>query len=341
MPIDTKAKMLERVRALLAKADSTNFPEEAATFREKADELMTRYAIDAWSVQMAQEGVGARPAPERRDVNFDWWYGNPFKQQLWNLFWATANHCRCKVVSAKLSNKAIPVIGLSADLDYFDMLFTSLMLEMGKKIDPQPRSELSLEQNMAMFREAGVPWDIALNRLADAGMVEKLDAPRRTKDKTWWVSFKEYESAIRKYRTWCKRTGHPQAKVNQQTFRRNFADGFVDEIEDRFYRMRSAQETSYDAEHEAGSAALAIRDIRDVVAEAVFEFFPDLRPHPEDCTCAVCERRRSQKLKPVRYRRDTRVVDYAARAAGRDAGSKVNISNPAGKRVGRTPELPS
>jgi Protein of unknown function (DUF2786) len=39
-------KMLGRVRALLAKAESTEFPEEADAFTEKAQELMTRYSID-------------------------------------------------------------------------------------------------------------------------------------------------------------------------------------------------------------------------------------------------------------------------------------------------------
>ena len=39
-------KMLAKVQALLAKAESTPYPEEAAAFVAKAQELMTRYAID-------------------------------------------------------------------------------------------------------------------------------------------------------------------------------------------------------------------------------------------------------------------------------------------------------
>jgi hypothetical protein len=38
---------LERVRALLAKAESTEFDEKAEALTEKAQELMTRYSIDA------------------------------------------------------------------------------------------------------------------------------------------------------------------------------------------------------------------------------------------------------------------------------------------------------
>ena len=37
--------MLERVRALLAKAESTTFPEEADALTAKAQQLMTRHAL--------------------------------------------------------------------------------------------------------------------------------------------------------------------------------------------------------------------------------------------------------------------------------------------------------
>jgi hypothetical protein len=68
----TSHKMLERVRALLAKADSTNFPEEAETFRAKADELMTRHSISQWAVEQAEAGRSAPIKPERRDFERAW-----------------------------------------------------------------------------------------------------------------------------------------------------------------------------------------------------------------------------------------------------------------------------
>lgn len=70
---DKNAKMLERVRALLAKAESTTFPEEADAFRAKADEIMTAYSISAWQVQMAQEGLQRTIQPEVRWFDFSWW----------------------------------------------------------------------------------------------------------------------------------------------------------------------------------------------------------------------------------------------------------------------------
>ncbi|RMB71755.1 DUF2786 domain-containing protein [Rhodococcus sp. SBT000017] len=43
----TDSKMLGRIRGLLAKAESTQFPAEAEALSAKAQDLMTRYAIDS------------------------------------------------------------------------------------------------------------------------------------------------------------------------------------------------------------------------------------------------------------------------------------------------------
>ena len=50
-------KMLSRVRALLAKAESTEFAEEADAFTEKAQQLMARYSIDVAMVAAASAGA--------------------------------------------------------------------------------------------------------------------------------------------------------------------------------------------------------------------------------------------------------------------------------------------
>ncbi|MDP9441581.1 MAG: DUF2786 domain-containing protein, partial [Actinomycetota bacterium] len=46
VPDSIDDRILSRVRALLAKAESTEFAPEAEAFTEKAQELMARYAID-------------------------------------------------------------------------------------------------------------------------------------------------------------------------------------------------------------------------------------------------------------------------------------------------------
>src|SRR5690349_24678935 len=57
------AKVLDRVRALLAKAESTSYEEEADAFTAKAHQLMSRYAIDA---ALPDRGRSAGGAASRR-----------------------------------------------------------------------------------------------------------------------------------------------------------------------------------------------------------------------------------------------------------------------------------
>src|SRR4051812_24553028 len=125
---DRSAKMLERVRALLAKAADPGIPQaEADLFRQKADELMTTYAIEAWMVEREQQKIGAPVQPERRDINVAWRRDNPFANQLGYMFAEVARHCRC-IAPPKLNynDYTKPVFGVPSDLDWFDLLFTSL-----------------------------------------------------------------------------------------------------------------------------------------------------------------------------------------------------------------------
>lgn len=349
---DRQAKKLEQVRALLAKAADPGIPSaEADLFRQKADELMTNYAIEQWQVEQAQVGRDARPQPEKRMMDFKWWRTNPFRDQLWWMFSAVARHCRCRVVSQKavyMPEYVMPVFGLPSDLDWFDMLFTSLMLQMIQQVDPSPRPELTLMENLAMMREAGMPWQIAIDRIIKAGEVADVYIdPDATFDDV-------YKPWVHEYRRWCRATGHPQSYVNQQTFRKHFAEGFSDGISSRLRRIRIETEQHYDASHESGSMALAVRDIGQVIEEEVWKAYPDLAPHDPDCDCDACHSRKCRNpdckrpicvamRKPVRRRAVSQAapkIDWAARNAGREAAQKADLSNKPSERIGGRKSLP-
>jgi hypothetical protein len=342
---DRKAKMLERVRALLAKANGTNFPEEADAFRAKADEIMTAYAIEQWQVDAAQDGVNARPTPERRDLDMSWFRQTPFKDQLWWIFTDLAQHCRCRVVVSKTwydneHVRRIPVLGLPSDLDYFDMLFTHVMFDFSRKIDPKPDPvRLSYEENLAMLKEAGLGWPEICRLMVDCGQLEYLEtAPAREgalpHPRPWMVR-KNYAKPAHDYRRWCKKEGRPQSYTDPRTYRRNFADGYSDGLDVKLKKMRRDQEGAYDKDHEAGSMALVVRDIRQVIKDLMYDIWPDLKPHEPDCQCARCVREREAKLKPVKYKPDTRKTDWAARSAGEQAGREVDLAAHQGRRVGQ------
>jgi hypothetical protein len=239
------------------------------------------------------------------------------------------------------------------------MLFTSLMLQLSMKSDPRPQKSLSLEENLAAMREAGFGWDKVTRRLIEAGMIEDPNPgvafPRERADWKHYCRerFLLSERLVRKYRAWCKETNRPQTYTNVKTYREHFAAGFSNEIGKRLDKMRRESERQYDADHTSGGAALAVRDIRIVVKEAMWEFFPDLKPHPADCDCVLCHPAKCtdpnctrpacvERRKPVRYRASgaaQRKIDWAARSAGQQAGREANLHGNPSRGLRKTPEI--
>ncbi|UQS26124.1 DUF2786 domain-containing protein [Amycolatopsis thermalba] len=112
-------KMLARIRALLAKAESTSFPEEAEALSAKAQQLMSRYSFERALV----EGVAARSGSARR-----FWLEQPYLGPKSSLVTAvaTANRCRAAFY-AKLGFVAL--VGHEVDLDLVELLSTSLLVQ--------------------------------------------------------------------------------------------------------------------------------------------------------------------------------------------------------------------
>ena len=116
------SRILVRVRALLAKAESTTFPEEAEALTAKAQELMARHAIDDAMVDAQTGGSGDEPVGVR--VQVDAPYASPKSLLLTEV--ASANRCRA-VWSNDLGFSTI--FGFESDTDFVDMLYTSLLVQ--------------------------------------------------------------------------------------------------------------------------------------------------------------------------------------------------------------------
>lgn len=132
-------KMLERVRALLAKAESTTFPEEAEALSAKAQELMARHAIDEAMVGGA-EGIDDIPGGMRLPVD------DPYARAKSILLAEVAAANRCAAVWSE-SLGFSTVFGYEADLEFVEMLYTSLLVQAtsamvaaGSQIDIYGRS---------------------------------------------------------------------------------------------------------------------------------------------------------------------------------------------------------
>ncbi|EGX54522.1 hypothetical protein SZN_37541 [Streptomyces zinciresistens K42] len=121
-PVRTESRMLTRIRALLAKAEATGFPQEAEALSAKAQELMARYSIDEALPASRTAAAGDAPAACRIGVE------PPYEQAKAVLLdaVATANHCRA------VWNEPFcfsTVVGFETDLEAVELLHTSLLVQ--------------------------------------------------------------------------------------------------------------------------------------------------------------------------------------------------------------------
>lgn len=123
------AKQLARVRALLAKAESTHFPEEAEALSAKAQELISRYALDRLAAEAAAPTSSRGATVLARRLWIDAPYVRPKAMLVASV--ARANRCS-SVVQEQLG--FCTVVGAATDLDAVELLTTSLMVQAGSAL---------------------------------------------------------------------------------------------------------------------------------------------------------------------------------------------------------------
>jgi Protein of unknown function (DUF2786) len=114
-------RILHRVTALLAKAESTAYPDEAEALTGKAQELMTRHAIDVAAVE-AERGGGARASGRRIGID------DPYARARVTLLSEVARANRCRAVWSRGLGFAT-LFGDEGDLDAVEVLYTSLLVQ--------------------------------------------------------------------------------------------------------------------------------------------------------------------------------------------------------------------
>lgn len=252
----TKETILDRVRQLLDKADSTTFPAEAQALREKADELMLKYAIDEFELRI--KNFQQRETPELYQFpicgpkdHLGW--------QLLDLASTCARHARCKLVySGKPQwGMTAKLVGFPADVRYAEMLFTSLRVQMSLDLEPKPDPSLTMLENLAMLKEAGLKW----RRIA-----ELLDLP--------WDDTKPGGGMdlATDYTKFCKATNRDRLYTAPQVYQKNFAAGFVNKVSNRLYEMREKTAATVDKD----TMALVLHDRSAEIDVAFGQYFPKL-----------------------------------------------------------------
>ncbi|MET3984184.1 DUF2786 domain-containing protein [Streptomyces sp. PvR034] len=115
-------RMLGRIRALLAKAEATTFPEEAEALSAKAQELMARHTVD--EALLAVRGGGSRQLPGACRIGVE----PPYEEAKAVLLDAVARANRCQAVW-NASFEFSTVVGFEGDLESVELLYTSLLVQ--------------------------------------------------------------------------------------------------------------------------------------------------------------------------------------------------------------------
>ena len=143
---DGSQRALGRVRALLAKAESTTFPEEAEALTAKAQQLISRYSLE----RLLDEAAAANgTSVTTRDFSLAPPYVTPKGMVVAAV--AAANRCDC-VLSPDLGLAV--VIGAPADLDAVELLARSLLVQAECSLDVAGRHVVAGRTRTASFRRA-------------------------------------------------------------------------------------------------------------------------------------------------------------------------------------------
>ncbi|MFE3319610.1 DUF2786 domain-containing protein [Nocardia sp. NPDC059195] len=163
-------KTLGRVRGLLAKAESTSFAEEAETLSAKAQELMTKYAIDRALIDAERTD---RDLPAARRI----WLETPYtdaKALLIDMV-TRANRARAIFVA---DWGFVTIVGDDPDLDAVEILSTSLLVQATRTMIDNATTEESRSRH---YRKAFLTAYASRigERLAEAAEATIADSPDR------------------------------------------------------------------------------------------------------------------------------------------------------------------
>lgn len=143
--VDEKA--LAKVRALLAKAEATEFPDEAEALSAKAQDLMSRYSLQE---ALRHHDRGQGPAAVARRI----WIENPYAAAKTALVQTVSQANRCRTVWAERLG-FVTVVGCETDLALVELLTTSLLVQANRAMLSAGRGQSSSRHTRTRaFRQA-------------------------------------------------------------------------------------------------------------------------------------------------------------------------------------------
>lgn len=135
---DVQAKMLTKVRALLAKAESTEFSAEAEALTAKAQALMTRHSIDE-ALLTADEGGSFDVRGVRVLID------QPYALEKATLLHVVAEANRVRAIWNDFAS-CVTLVGQPTDIAQVDLLFTSVLVQATRSMTQQSGSSTAFRR---------------------------------------------------------------------------------------------------------------------------------------------------------------------------------------------------
>jgi len=253
--------MMSKVRALLDLAEHENTPPaEAELARSRAETIMAKYRIeveDLLAGKTLTEGVLA-PTPVPFDINIG--RSGPFIQYYSYMWGQVASHVGVRTkgrwsYASGEANWVAEGVGFEADVQYAEMLFTAARMAFSERLEPKVDPALSDQENVYRLRSAGI---------------ERI----RIADIMWENTDKVFLSRVgRLYKAECANRGEEPALsgrgVTGAAYREAYAESFSFELG---RRLRAAR---------TGGSELNLGNREQVLNEAFYNRFPDMRPKAE------------------------------------------------------------
>lgn len=383
MSDDRRSGLLRKVRGLLDKADGEEAlgnHEAGQAYRNKADEMMANYAIEEFELAAFYKARGPiRPEVRRFE------YGSlpeEIRKPLIDMFGTMARHCGVRMGEYFYSHATL--VGYPQDLDYLEMLYTGVRLHMSANITPTPSRTLGYEASLALLKETGKKWKevyLALlpvfperfvGTVADVAKKPKRDGyslnyeesrayfEERYPDTPWeqggtfkmnyvrvgdHVFYREVPRPIgvrftKEYTEFCKATSRERIYSDPTVYLRSFVQGYTETIRSRLYQMGRIREAA------TSGKELVLVSIKQTLDEALWDAFPNLKPHDDDCDCdschGVCGSTTCRRPACIRYQKDrnkpvrmstarSAVYDPAAARRGSSTAATADLSAATGK----------
>jgi hypothetical protein len=313
------------IASLIGKADDpAATPQEAESFRAKAEQFMRQYRIEEENL-IAADQFSIEPVLRKIDVNT---YASPFASYHRRLWSSVAYHTGVRYVfrwNSENRGYTAHAVGYESDIRYAEFLFQAARLMMISKLEPEVNPKESDKDNIYRLRSAGIDRQrIAEMVWGHRGHQEGLKVGRL-------------------YKEACADRGEDAAvsgrSVNAKTYRTVYAVEFADRFSQRLREARDG------ADSLGGAITLHGRSER--VLEAFYRHFPEERPQPAPpvVETIVEPKRKGRALKAwtvadeERYQRmNYTPAALRAKRAGQAAAESVQIDRSArAQRVDSSP----